>query len=140
MFDFSRLFSWSYWFSLTPPPMTDTVAWSAFIVFALLVLGGVVLRVLARRKPESPWREIWARTGRASIMMGCLALLLLFFAFERVRLFGSHFWYLLWLVGLLVWLGCVFHYTTHVLPKIKVQEAQARERAKYLPTRKRARK
>lgn len=115
--------------------MATTVAWFAFGVFALFVVAGIVLRILARRNPENSWKELWERIGRAAITMGCLALLLLFFAFERIRLFGSHFWYLLWLVGLLVWVGFIFHFTTRVLPQRKAEEAQAREKAKYLPKR-----
>ena len=115
--------------------MTTTVVWIAFGLFALFIVAGVVLRVMARRAAESPRRTVWERAGHAGITMGFLALLLLFFSFERIRLFGSRFWYLLWLAGVIVWAVFIVHYATRVLPAKQTADAVTKEKAKYLPSR-----
>jgi peptidoglycan/LPS O-acetylase OafA/YrhL len=116
--------------------MGTTAVWVAFGGFLAILICGMALFLLARRRGRRE-DEVMARVGRACLTMGSLALLLLFFSFEQIRLFGSRFWYLLWAAGGLTWALLLAHFALHVIPRRQAAEAVTKERAKYLPKRKR---
>ncbi len=133
--DFSRVFSWSYWFTLRPASMQTVTLFIVFGVFGALLVASVVIRILLRRNKITKRRVVFERVSRLTATMGAIGLVILFFSYEQVRLFGSRFWYVLWVLGTLVWAGCIVHFATRVLPAREAKDAVTKEKAKYLPSR-----
>ena len=65
--------------------------------------------------------------------MPLVGFVLLFLGYEQIYLLGAHFWFLMWLLGLLVWLGFIVYHMVVKLPKEKSELEQKKKFEKYLP-------
>ncbi|MBM5789873.1 hypothetical protein FJZ23_02175 [Candidatus Parcubacteria bacterium] len=135
---FSTFFDASAWFTFAPAQVGGTSGRIIFGVFLLLFVLGLVARMVALHKTQDHHlRELGLRVGSLCITMGVLGVLLSFFSYERIRLFGARFWYLLWLIGLIVWAAFLARYAYKTVPMLKAREVEQEERRKYLPSRRR---
>lgn len=138
MLDISTLLMPKYWFSLAPAPLTGLTEKIMLLFFLFVFVVGAFFRFKSRAKKQSDRLKnlAWQNLSHCGLIMGSLGLLILFFSFENIRLFGSSFWYVFWLIGLLVWLAKIWHNYYHIAPQEKVKEEQRRHKAKYLPRKK----
>lgn len=137
MVDFSSLLNPKYWFDLTPAPMSGLTEKILLVFFSVIFLCGLFLRLAEKRKRLDRFAARAVRsTSRLGVTMGCLGLLLLFFSYEQVRLFGSRFWFFLWVLGALFWLVWIGRDYYKVAPREKVAEDIRKQRERYLPRRK----
>lgn len=137
MIDFSTVLQPKYWFDLTPGPMSGTSEKILLAFFALLFIAGLVLRTMERRKKMERFvARAFHRGAHIGLTMGAIGIIFLFFSFEQVRLFSALFWYLLWVIGFLIWLGFVLYEYLKVAPREKQLENIRRQREKYLPHKK----
>ena len=131
----------SFWFSLQPAEVGGWIGTSIFVIFLLMGIAGVVARIVAAQKLDDRYmRMMGNRFGTLLITMGMLGVVLYFFSFERIRLFGSRFWYLLWLIGLIVWIVLLVRYMKKNIPAMKEQAEARFEKRKYFPPRKKKRR
>lgn len=134
MFNLQPLITASFWFARDPAPLLTINARLLFGVFALLFVLGVVVRVVARRRKEDRLvTETFRRIGQLGVTMGLLGLLLFFFAYQEIPFLGMRVWFLLWGIGLLVWVGMVVRYATKIVPAERRRLSERTERNKYLP-------
>ncbi|MFH1611519.1 MAG: hypothetical protein ABIA83_02875 [Patescibacteria group bacterium] len=70
------------------------------------------------------------------MMMGILGLLWFFFAFEQIYFFGSRFWFLGWMLGVVVWAVWNIRYMKVKIPELKQQGSAKGETNKYIPRKK----
>lgn len=107
----------------------------AFVIF--LAMGIIMLTVAAKSARTNPgfargerklasWFILWAVLGIAWV----------FFAFERINLFGAPFWLPLGVLGALLWLAFIVKYYLRTLPALRAAEHARAEREKYLPKKK----
>jgi amino acid transporter len=127
----------SYWFTMQPPEINGWLGTVVFIAFLVIFVVGIAGRVVTDRKNiERLMKIIGGRISTMLIVMGALGLILYFFSFERIQLFGARFWYPIWIVAVVVWAAVLFRFVKRDVPRMREMSALGRERAKYLPGRK----
>ena len=128
----------AFWFS---PEVLNVESWGGRIilmVFVILFLAGLVLRVMAKQKKEDRHLSlILKKVVSFLVTMGLLGLILYFFSFENVRVLGSRFWYVFWMIGFVVWLVFIISFIKKDIPAMKAAIIEAKEKEKYLPNAKR---
>lgn len=133
---FENLFDLSYWFTLQPASVGGTSGKIIFSFFALLFVLGIVARIVSSNKTDDRHaREVIERIATLLVTMGILGALLYFFSFEQIRLFGSRFWYLFWLIGVVVWCFFLLRFVRRTIPEQRAHEALKAEQRKYFPPR-----
>ena len=69
--------------------------------------------------------------------MGTLGMVVYFFSFEQIYLFGARFWFLLWFIGLVIWIVMIVRHAKVTIPDMKSAAANRAEFNKYIPRKKR---
>jgi uncharacterized membrane protein len=134
---FSNFFDPSYWFTLRPALVGGLSGNILFGIFVLMFVLGIVARIVSSNKTTDRYaRDFGHRLGTLLITMGVLGILLYFFSFERIRLFGSRFLYGLWVIGLLVWGFILARFVRRTIPQKRAYDKEREEQRKYLPSRK----
>lgn len=127
----------TYWLTMDPPEVGGLLGTVVFIVFVLFFILGIVGHLVAERKGADRFiRTAGHKISSLCVTMGLLGVLLFFFSFEQVRLFGGRFWYPLWIVGVLLWVLLIFRYLKRDIPLMREREAERRAQRQYLPGRK----
>jgi uncharacterized membrane protein len=134
---FSNFFDFSYWFTLRPAQVGGLSGNILFGIFVLMFVLGIVARIVSSNKTTDRYvRDFGYRIGTLLITMGILGILLYFFSFERIRLFGSRFLYGFWVIGFFVWCFFLVRFARRTIPQKRVHDREREERRKYLPSRK----
>ncbi|HBR80811.1 MAG: hypothetical protein UX09_C0031G0005 [Candidatus Uhrbacteria bacterium GW2011_GWE2_45_35] len=135
--DFTTILQPKYWLSLTPAPLSSLSEKLLLAFFTMVFVVGIVLRFVERRKNISRFKaRAFYLASQLGLTMGAVGLLIFFFSFENVRLFGARFWYLFWVIGVVVWLVYILRDYYKVSPKKLQNEEKRRQREKYLPKKK----
>jgi len=130
----SSLFQPSYWFTMAPPEVGGLIGNLIFVLFIGVLVFGIVGRIVADRKGDDRYvREIGNRISTLLVTMGVLGLILFFFSFEQIELFGARFWYVIWVIAVVVWSVRIVRYVKRDIPDMKARSESLRARAKYLP-------
>ncbi|MEK7497269.1 MAG: hypothetical protein AAB657_05240 [Patescibacteria group bacterium] len=128
-----RFFELSYWFRVYTEPLAD----KAFFVTLALIILGLVVALLAKFKIEKisdgSVRRIWRRLARFCLTISILTGVTLFFNQTATPILGARWWYLLWLISGLVWLGLIIYDWFVKVPKERNSREFYESYAKYLP-------
>lgn len=125
------------WFTLRSAEVGGLSGKMIFGFFAALFVIGIVCRMVSSRKTDDRYiRTLGERCGTMLLTMGFLGVLFYFFSFERIRLFGARFWYLLWLIGFATWTFFLARFARKTIPFMKEREQRLAEQRKYFPPRK----
>ncbi|KKW31584.1 MAG: hypothetical protein UY76_C0055G0007 [Candidatus Uhrbacteria bacterium GW2011_GWA2_52_8d] len=130
----SSLLQPTYWLTLQPPDvggLLGSIVLGMFVVF--LVLGITGRMVVDRRGEDRYKREIGNRISTLFVTMGILGVILFFFSFEQIQLFGARFWYPTWVIATVAWILFLVRYTKRDVPAKRAREERLREQGKYLP-------
>jgi amino acid transporter len=135
MFDIQPLLKLSYWFDKRPPGFEPFFQQSLFFFFgALVVLALVITVVVKKKKKESPWiAKGFQKISSWCLSMGIAGLIIFFFTYERIPLLSMRFWYIVWLVGAVVWLVFIVRFFMKKIPEEKARIAEQKNKEKYLP-------
>lgn len=134
MIDIRPAFDPAFWFNLSPVALSPTFSTIFFLVFAGFIIGGALLRIKARHKKDDRYLvQIYRRIAAMLTTMGIVGLVLFFFTYEEIFLFGARFWYLLWAIGLGVWIWYIVKFIRKTVPELKADSAHKAEGNKYLP-------
>ncbi len=126
----------SYWFTLQPAQVDGLSAKILFAVLVLVVILGIISKIVASHKKGDPYRkQLEERVGSLLITTGFLGLLFAFFSYERVSLFGARFWYVLLVIGFLVWVFFLARFSYRTIPQMKDEEQKRADHRKYFPPR-----
>ncbi|MBI5793738.1 hypothetical protein HZA87_01450 [Candidatus Uhrbacteria bacterium] len=127
----------TYWLTMNPPEVGGLLGSVTFVVFVFVFILGIVGHLVAdRRGSDRFMREVGHKIATLFVVMGLLGVLLFFFSFEEIRLFGARFWYLVWAIGLLMWVFLIFRYVKWTVPTMRERETLRHANQKYLPGRK----
>ena len=127
----------SYWLTIDPPQVNGFLGNLVFGAFILCFVIGIVSRIVASNRSQDRYIEqLGQRVGTLFVTMGLLGILLFFFSFERVQLFGARFWYPVWLVGVLVWVYYILRFAKRDIPAMRQRDLNRKSVSKYLPQRK----
>lgn len=130
----SALLQPSYWLTIQPPEVGGWLGTVVFGVFLGCLVLGIVGRIVVDRRGDDRYKkDAGGRISSLLITMGTLGVILFFFSFEGIQLFGARFWYPVWGIGLLVWTYFIVCYVKYTVPVRRKREQQLREQGKYLP-------
>lgn len=125
-----------YWLTLQPPQVGGLAGSILFGVFVAFFILGIVGRIVVDRKGNDRYKkEVGSRISSLLITMGLLGIILFFFSFEEVQLFGARFWYPLWIIATLVWVFFLVRFVQRDVPAKRAREESLKAQGKYLPHR-----
>ncbi len=131
MVDLTLLLSPRFWFAVQWNPLQPSTAILMASTFGVLLLAGVLLRVVPKRRKEVdlPLRRALARGGNVLVTTGFLGILLTFGAYEQAGILAARFWFLLLLALFLGWGGWAL-WKAHILVPAEREAASIRARFK----------
>lgn len=127
-----------YWLSLQPAVVDGLFGKVLFGIFLIFLLLGVVCRIFIEQRSKDRYLVVAGRRLISMfVTMGTLGLVLYFFSYENIRLFGARFWYLLWFVGLIVWAVILVRFIIKDIPVLREKHMRVHAKSKYIQGRKR---
>jgi len=137
MIDVSPMTHLDFWTNLQPAALSTVFERGFFFLFALLIIFGSLSRILSRsRKDDYLLVKAYRYLGQLLLTMGVLGMLWFFFSFEEIYFFGARFWFLVWLLVSLAWLGWIIRYVKVTVPRMRQMGAAKKDSNKYLPKKK----
>jgi len=134
MIHFAKLLDWRFWFALKPSALGEKTVLILAIGFLAMVAVAILFKFLARaRKKNPPQVKLLKKLSRMFSTMALVGFVLLFLSYEQIYLLGGHFWFLVWLLGLLVWAVFILIYAVRKMPREKEELARRQRFLKYLP-------
>lgn len=104
-----------------------------FGVFLFLVLVGIVCRIVLLKKTNDRYlKMIGKRLVTFCLSMGLVGMILYFFSYEEIKLFGARFWYLVWGIGFIAWGTVLIRFVVKDVPEIREKNLREHAKSKYL--------
>lgn len=129
-----------YWLSIRPLNLTLLVAGIlAAVCLVCLVVGFVLPRIVRAKNADAFTRMAADKARHALYTMGIVGLVLVFCSYERVSFFGGRFWYVLWVIGAIVWKISLLYFAYKRVPVLRADAKKHRVQSEYLPPRKKKR-
>lgn len=130
----SSFFQPTYWLTLQPPEINGLLGNAFFSVFVAFLILGIIGRIVVDRRGNDRYKkEIGGRISALLVTMGILGVILFFFSFEEIQLFGARFWYPVWVVATFVWIFFLIRFVKRDVPAKRAREESLKEQGKYLP-------
>ena len=127
-----------YWFSLQPANVDGLLGNLLFGFILLLFLAGVVCRIVIMNKKQDHYvKMIGKRLITLCLTMGFLGVMMYFFSYEGIQLFGARFWYPMWVLGFVVWGTFITRFALKEIPALREKNLRQHAKSKYIPGRKR---
>lgn len=126
-----NLLTLKMWFNMQPGVLTRG-ATIGITTLLLVLFVATVIFFLIKNKRRNLYNRIWQKLYFFSLSNLIIGLILYFFAFELLPFLSMRFWFLLWGVGMLVWLVFIAKIFKEI-PKIKEQRLKEEEFKKYIP-------
>lgn len=119
---------------MAPPEVGGLLGNIVFGVFLACFVLGLIGRIVVDRRGDDRYKkEIGSRISSLFITMGLLGVILFFFSFEQIQLFGARFWYPIWMITVLVWGFFIVRFVKREIPAKRAREEMLREQSRYLP-------
>lgn len=132
----SPLFTWQFWFDLTPTRMAASFEAGFFGLFVLLLVGGAILRMYVRNGKLDKYRgTVLRRVAGIASSAGIVGLVWFFFTFEEIQFFGARFWFLIWIIGVVIAIVQLVRFVKKDVPVLQHREQSRADVNKYLPRR-----
>ena len=127
----SNLLSLNFWFNLRPDTLMP-IYQKIFIGFVIFLAICSLVSWFISSKKRNLYTFFWHKIYSFSLMNFFVGLILLFFSHELIPFLSARFWFLLWGLGIAVWLVFIFK-ALAAIPKKKKQIEKEREYKKYIP-------
>ena len=126
-----------FWLSIQPANVDGLLGKVMLGFFLLLFLIGVVCRiVLIHSSKDRYLKLVGKRLMTCSLTMGIIGVLLYFFSYEGIQLFGARFWYPLWAIGFIAWVVVLVKFAMKEVPAMRDKNVKQHAKSKYIPGRK----
>jgi len=131
------LLSISFWFNLSPDPLLPrSFSFLELVFFAMIFLGVAAKIVSVVKKSDYLFAVGAKKIAPPFFVMGFLGLLLLLLDFERISFFSARFWYVVWVLGALVWMIFIIKSLARDLPARKRSIEEQKRLARWFPKKK----
>lgn len=122
---------------MDPANVGGLIGKGLFGFFLALVLIGVVCRIVLMKKTNDRYlKMIGKKFATFCLTTGLLGVVLYFFSYEEIRLFGARIWYPLWVIGFIAWGVVLVRFTTKDVPALREKNMKQSAKTKYIPGRK----
>lgn len=133
MFSPLKFFNPPYLFELRPYTYPSTIK-LMLIFFVLMVVIGLALKVWQKiKKLEKYQAKLLQKYFSFLVLMGFWGILLTWLRYERVYIFSSRLWLIVWLLVVGLWLYTIIKYQFKVVPQAQKQAENRKLFQKYLP-------
>jgi uncharacterized protein YacL len=126
----SNLFAVHFWFNQRPEPLAQGSERILIGFIILCLVCSVAVQLL--KKGRNFYRRLYEKLFVFFIFNALIGAVLFLFSLESIPSLSAHFWYLLWAIGLIVWLSLIGFYLKK-LPERKKELLKEKEFNKYLP-------
>lgn len=131
------LLNLNFWLNLAPDPLMPQSVRILELLFCALIFLGVVAKIIASVKKSDYIFALGVKKfAPPFFVMGLLGLLLLLLDFERVSFLSARFWYVVWVLGALVWMIFIIKSLARDLPARQRAIEERRKLQKWLPKKK----
>ena len=128
----NELLTLNFWFNMRPG-VIGVGAFRAILVFVVILAAlTLVSYFLKKQKQFGFYKRILSRLNNLCLANTIIGLFLTFFVYEQLPFLAMRIWLLLWLLGILVWLGFITN-TMLKIPKLKKSQAKEQNYQKYIP-------
>jgi len=124
--------TWNFWFSARPGAFTGFSLKIVLGFIFLLIVLSVASGIIKKRWSKSLYSSFWGSIYALFLTNAVIGLLLTFFNYEMVPFLSSRFWFLLWAIGILIWLGVIFRVVAKI-PEKRARLEKEKEFKKYIP-------
>ncbi len=126
-----NLFKINYWTNISPGSL-EPIAQKVFILFILILVLAVVVSAYFKKVKKGTYLRIWRKLNSFAVTNFIIALLFLFFTYEKTKFFSARFWFLIWFIGMVVWLWLIY-VELRKIPKLRKERIEKERYEKYLP-------
>ena len=126
----SKFFDPIFWFNQRPGELIPL--WKnalIAIVISSFVLAAIIFIL---KKRAGVYRKLLERIFNFLTANFFIGLFLFFFNRELVPMLSSRFWYLLWVIGMIIWIFFIIRYSL-TIPARKKEIEKEKEFQKYIP-------
>jgi hypothetical protein len=127
----NNLMTIDFWFNARPGNLISSSLW-LFSAFLVLLLAMAIFFNIIKNRKRNLYNKIWNRLASFSTANLIIGLFLLFFVYETVPFLSMRLWFLLWGLGMAVWLFFIIKIIKDI-PSIKEKMAKEDEYKKYIP-------
>jgi len=125
------LLTWSYWFETYPAPFSGVYFWIIVSSAAGSFILGLAFSLFSDKFNDPSMRRVFKKLGSLGMTFGALTGISFFFTQTSTPTLGSRFWFALWIILALVWLGFIIKYAVIVAPKERMERARQLINKKY---------
>lgn len=124
--------TWNFWLSARPGAFTGFSLKIVLVFIFLLIILSVTSGVIKKKWSKGLYSSFWSGLYTFFLTNAIIGLLLAFFNYEMVPFLSARFWFLLWAIGMLVWLFFIFKIAAKIPGKRALLEKE-KEFKKYIP-------
>lgn len=124
--------TWNFWFSARPGALIGSSLQIVLGFIILLIILSIISGVIRKRWSKGLYSSFWSGLHTFFWVDAVIGLLLTFFNYEMVPFLSARFWFLLWVIGMLVWLFFIYRIAVKI-PEKKARLEKEKEFNKYIP-------
>jgi hypothetical protein len=126
----NNFFNSQFWFSQRPGLFVPIFRNFLIGLIAFFIITDITSFVLKTKKKFLS--KLWLKIFNFSLANAIIAAFLLFFNYELIPFLSARFWFILWVLGMIIWIVFIVLYAKK-LPAKKKEIEQEREYKKYIP-------
>ncbi len=126
----TNLFTWKYWFTVNPEPLTPLAFKVLVGILILLAVSAIIIAIIKRK--NSLYRGVFKKLYNLCASNLVIGLIILFFNYETVPFLSSRLWIGAWVLEMAIWKFFILKDAKEIPKNKKALEAQ-KELKKYLP-------
>jgi hypothetical protein len=126
-----NLLSLNFWFNLKPGPLLP-IYQQIFITIIIILAISFFILLIIKAKKVNLYNKFLEKLHSFSLINCFIGLILLFFNYELIPFLSSRFWFLLWGLGIIIWLFFIFKILKEI-PERKKKILSEKEYKKYIP-------
>lgn len=131
-----KFFTPSRLFHMQPAIASSTVHF-LLAIFGAMLIAAIITKIWKKKNGGDGFvRNLLERYAVMLTTLGLIGIVLTWFRYERVYIFSSRLWLLVWFVGLVTWFTYILKYQLKVIPESREKLQKSKEFNKYLPKKK----
>ncbi len=131
-----NILDFSFWFDMTPVRMGHVFNVTFFVLFSGMIIAAMLARIAKRNaEVDKAMKNFLADFTGKTITWGILGFFWLFFSFEEISFFGSRFWFLFWMLGIVYAGRKLFIHYKREMPEERLRRNTSIAQHKYIPRR-----